>query len=194
MLKEFNLGHNEHVIKYIRQELSRGFTLARYLQVLPLESGHVMTYLPPDYTYEEAVDVERTIVVAPWPTFRIVVEELWQYIHESDTNCVVFEDSTRKPEYPFMQTQMQMWCQYENTVYHWFDSKHNDDFDMMYGAIRSIPGYPRIGVLTSLPNTDAAIKDRQTLTEEIIATLAQRTTAIVVAAYDDSANLVWHRQ
>ena len=179
-------------ISFLRSYLASGNTLARYLAGLPLETGRVMTYLPPTVVLEPGRRFDIGGVVSRAETEPQVVDLIGQYLRGPDqhTHYAVFEDAVTRPGDPVLQSSRTAFVTYGAEVYYILTPATGDPSRIIQ-AVRQATSYRFVGILAALPG-DTPL-DSGVVTTDVLMTLAQAAEVILIDAFDGEGYLIWLR-
>jgi hypothetical protein len=192
MLKEVELG--QEAIDYIKDSLSQGRTLSRYLCNLPLEQGVVTTWLPPASNSLFLTDFRMGGVITGEIRHEAdakLGEFVSKYLSRSSTRYAIFEHALARAGDPFLLSVATRFFVYGDEVYFFLTSEDSETINIM-DAVKNAKTYLLTGVLaevTTLPE----LRDHQQVTEEILRTIVDKTGYLIVGAYDEEGELIWKR-
>lgn len=208
--KKFYLGAAG--IKFVRQYLSNGLTLAQLLlERLPLDRGTVTTYLPEEVTKEEAEEFESGGKIKTDPSLRetrvsedgrkwiftpvqdnlaLIMPHLLAYMFENHDRICIFENASGGAEDPCIVKIHSNIYLYHNEVYH-FVNPANIDSSSIETAIRKARSYRLLGVGTSVNGEKYRDTQKRTVNIEELKMFAKNTEILVVRAYDGEGYLIW---
>lgn len=210
---KYTLG--PEAIKYIRNILSDGHSLAKYLlKSLDLDAGVVITFLPPGLSDEELADFEAGVMPIP-------PESEWRYFTYEDGSRVrvipvtVVDYDTILLIQNFLEEGTERLCIFENWLFHPTSSQvlrfksrllfyEDEVYHVLFGGYveegkiketikeaKSIPVF--IGALTSMPGMSKALFKEKVVSSKQLKVLAEKTEKIIVGAYDGEGYLIWNR-
>ena len=190
MLQQVDL--DSAAISFLRSYLASGYTLARYLAGLPLETGRVITYLPPMVVLEPGRRFDTGGVVSRAETEPQVVDLIGQYLRGPDqhTRYAVFEDAVTRPGDPVLQSSRTAFVTYGAEVYYILTPATGDP-SRISQAVRQATSYRFVGILATVPG-DTPL-DAGVVTTDVLMTLAQAAEVILIDAFDGEGYLIWLR-
>jgi hypothetical protein len=207
----------EEAINYIRQRLEMGKTFAQtILHTLPLNEGSVVTYLPPDVTdeaahkfkdggkfaadpstvrrYTDKHGVGVRIQRIPQDALPWVLSEVEDVLGESESRVCLVEDWTPRPSDPFWQKNPHKYVvpTFVGDEVYYVVFPH-DSRDFLHHGFRHAGGaWPGVlAALTTVAPNDPIPSDRAIHAHQWQG-LAERTTRLVVGAYDGEGYLIWN--
>jgi hypothetical protein len=211
---EISLG--PEAIGYIRECLSYGKTLARYLlEKLDLESGSVTTFLPPDvseeartqfkwggkfkrdpatFVYHTAPDGSRTRMEPVPNTNPWLVSIVEAFLRGAEGRVCIFEDALVRPSDPCFSSLKGRLLIFGDEVYYFLSSEDREGkriAETVREAANVWPGL--IGALTSVAGEAALSDEAREITAAQLRVLAESVEKIVVGAYDGESYLIWSR-
>lgn len=186
-------------LRYIREELELGRKLARTLAQVPLKTGRVVTYFPPDVP-EVAVhrfgrdgslsNISREACLAHAEFIRnFIFAFLSPEGHQ--VGLALFEHPYAKKMDPAIQRLKVPHCYLEEDVV--FFAASPTSLQEVGRLMRLSGGYPHIGALVRLLSDSDIPQDRAELSESTLRVYAQNCKHLVIGAYDDEGFLVWSR-
>ena len=190
MLQQVDL--DSAAISFLRSYLASGYTLARYLAGLPLETGRVITYLTPAVVLEPGRRFDTGGVVSRAETEPQVVDLIGQYLRGPDqhTHYAVFEDAVTRPGDPVLQSSRAAFVTYGSEVYYILTPATSDPSRIIQ-AVRQATSHRFVGILAALPG-DTPL-DSGVVTTDVLMTLAQAAEVILIDAFDGEGYLIWLR-
>ena len=190
MLQQVDL--DSAAIACLRSYLASANTLARYLAGLPLETGRVITYLPPAVVLEPGRRFDTGGVVSRAETEPQVVDLIAQYLRAPDqhTRYAVFEDAVTRLGDPVLQSSRTAFVTYGSEVYYILTPATSDPSRIIQ-AVRQATSHRFVGILAALPG-DTPL-DSEVVTTDVLMTLAQAAEVILIDAFDGEGYLIWLR-
>ena len=185
------VGLDSAAISFLRSYLASGNTLARYLAGLPLETGRVITYLPPMVVLEPGRRFDTGGVVSRAETEPQVVDLIAQYLRAPDqhTRYAVFEDAVTRPGDPVLQSSRAAFVTSGAEVYYSLTSATGDPSRIIQAVRQATSRF--VGILAALPG-DTPL-DSGVVTTDVLMTLAQAAEVILIDAFDGEGYLIWLR-
>jgi hypothetical protein len=181
---------DDRALSYARGELANGKTLAGLLMPM-LEQCEAWALLPPDWDAERPYDFGYGDVnsklgrdrLLPYATLRHHVEDL------DGRNVVIFEDAYAGPDDASIVTGNH----FTPVV------TMGDEVYQVIGAQEVSPmhlpvcEYPIIGIATSVSADAPPLEDRTEISPELLAALADKAVALIVAAWDAESYVIYDR-
>ncbi len=207
-------------IEYIKDRLADGKTLAKFLlEQRNLDSGEVITFLPPHANLERLKNFSGGVLPTPPPethhyyttpdgtksvmvpvpnTRPHLVTIIQEFLKQGDGHLCLFEHALASPADDFLSSPDEQDLRvrtFEDDVY--FLLIGNDlDREKIDKTIRYVTSYLIIGVLVCPLEEDNFLSLDQKIaygkiTHDELKLLAQRTEKIIVGAYDGESYLIW---
>lgn len=216
MIKEIEFG--DEAIGFIRARLAEGHTLSKYLLSLPLEDGRVAAYVPVTADdvrsarfgsgglVERDTSLETTFAGSDGRVFRIIpvtaqpqrletelelANFIMAYLQRPGSRHAVFEHALATPSDPWLRSSTLRYFSYGSEVYI-FLTEADADVATIIDAVRGSRTYLFTGILT-MATAMPELQSAETVTEDLLQTLALSSEYILVGAYDGEGELIWSR-
>ena len=206
-----NNGSNRiKALKYIKEFLSNGNSLAiLLLNVLNLESGRVITFLPEDIsgiTVEDFKSGGKLPIEAEgnkfeteggtsWtmqakPSLKLELIVAIQSFLQSTTNAIcILENSLAKASDSNI-SDMKNVITFRQEVYHYLLNRDISETEII-SIINEANSWSFIGVMTFLSEEQTDNSRPRSLDFESLELLAKKTVSIIVSAFDGESYLIW---
>jgi hypothetical protein len=184
-----DLANRREAVKYIRDCLKQGNTLAQRLLQLPLEEGNVVVPLPATVHEEAYAKFEVGGVTSRDKTEALLADFISAYLHGANGRYVIFEDELAQPGDAFLSSSKAQFVTFGPEVYY-FLSSQDSDANGIIATIQRATSYLFIGVLTSL-GTDTDLSSGQAMAADWLSTVVRHTEALLIGAYDGEGVLIW---
>lgn len=186
-----NMDNKLAAIAYIRACLEQGNTLAKHLLDLPLDQGQVIAPLP--NAVSETAYSQFTVggVTTRNVTEPVLANFIATYLQGMAGRYAVFEDALARPGDSILASSQAPFVTFDSEVYYLLSNQQIDP-NQIIATIRRATSHLFIGVLTSL-NAETELRPRQSITANLLATIAQHTEHILIGAYDSEGVLIWSR-
>ncbi len=201
-------------ISYIKDRLSNGQTLAKFLLAnSDLDSGKVVTFLPPSANHSRVRDFKRggllptrpesewihaigpigqQFVMKPVPKAdEGLVRVIQNFLKSSKAHLCIFENSLARPSDPYLKELLSSMLILGEEVYHLLKSEDADE-KTIRNTVSEARSYLEIGAMTSTTLPDQLFTKKE-ITANELKTLALNTQNIVVGAYDGEGYLIWSK-
>ncbi|HEX9930047.1 MAG TPA: hypothetical protein VGB02_16055 [Pyrinomonadaceae bacterium] len=212
MYKKIEFG--VEAVNYIRECLSNGGTLSKFLlQNQNLNYGSVATYLPSTISNEFAKDFEtggklppfmdspqfldasdKKLALVPKPNIdHLLVKEITDHLKERKENICLFEDAWANPKDHFLITSDVEFSTYNDEVFYILNGENVSSKEILK-TIRYARSWLFLGFLTSKSKTIVSDESIKFLTIDELELLAEKTTKVIVGAYDGEGFLIWNKK
>ncbi|MGI8588173.1 MAG: hypothetical protein ACR2M0_10875 [Chloroflexia bacterium] len=216
MIKEIEFG--DEAIVFIRSRLAEGHTLSKYLLSLSLDDGRVVAHVPVTADdvrsarfvsgglIERDTSLETTFAGSDGRVFRIVpvtaqpqrletelelANFIMAYLQRPGSRYAVFEHALAAPGDPWLRSSTLRYFSYRSELYI-FLTKADANVATIIDTIRRSSTYLFTGILTA-PTAMPELHSAETVTEDVLQTLALSSEHILVGAYDGEGELIWSR-
>ena len=191
MIKKVNLDNK--AIEYIRNELLSGNDLATFLLKLPLETGHVTTYLHDALNSEDIEGFNLSIfltknLVMMNDTHDQMIDFISTHLESSRDSYAIFETLGELGE-GWLKSITVPYFSYNSKIYICLACT-DTSAEMIKSAMGKARGYPFICALTYF---NLAITNGEVLSEDKLETLAKSVDHVVIGAYDEEGFLIWSK-
>lgn len=181
-------------LSYLREQLSSGNYYARSLLRLPFEEGMVLSNLPGILSPEEARDFNsslflRTNLSARKASQTWLVSLISTYLAGRDSSFAIFETLLEEGDKALISIQSHLFS-HEKQIYLYLSESSPE---IVLETLRHARGFPFVGGLITLPQSDSQFRPYEKVTYSIFDKLVERTDHILVGGYDDEGYLVWQR-
>ncbi len=196
--------------KYLRSQLNiGGKALSNYINMLPIESGKVFSFVPKGtsekslYEFEKGglyfFDKELLKQVPPLVPIQnearpLLISTVYNYLNSGMENCCIFEEPIALPSDPWVKNSMIKYVHINNEMFYFFDNK-NKDIKEIDRAFKASEAHYFLCALSSF-NTfehDKFISFKE-ITIELIKEVVDNLNSFFVRAYDGEGYLMWTKQ
>jgi hypothetical protein len=193
MLNEVELSGN--ALKYIKDELAQGDVIAHYLlQFIKFEQGVIRTFLPNDVIDAENLDFKSCVAedtqAMYGATHTKTADFITTYLSQHKNGIAVFE-TLASPDSPFLKKRNSQFFSHQQRVYLYLVNENANvkEADKIIAGAR---GYPCIGILSSLPDSET-IRNQQVVNGDFLTKLSVETECIIIGAFDEDGFLFWSK-
>jgi hypothetical protein len=178
----------QEAISYIRTQLASGRAFAHALLKLPLETGRVTAYLPPDISEEALYDFGSGGIACGQENLWLA-EFISKTLSVQPSGICVFEHpvaeqgDSRMPDSPFFAVGRDIFMV----------AQRDTPSDVVLRIVRDAHWYPAVGALATLPVDQAVPEDESTQSPDLVRQLAEAADHVMIGAYDGEAWLIWSR-
>ena len=205
-------------LPYIREALTDGRSLSQYLLQLPLDSGRVVTYLPPSTPPDAIGHFGRAGVLPSFPELEIryvdsngqgvrlvpvgtnpvrqeieaiVTGFIADYLQQPGRRYAVFENIVNSPTDEVLAKWNVKYFSYQEEVC-LFLTAENTDTVTINRTKRAAAWWLGTAILAAGDDLPDLISG-QVVAVEVLQLLAARTEHIILQAYDGDSDLLWSR-
>jgi hypothetical protein len=218
-MNEIEIPLGKEAIEWVRKTLTEGNTLSKYLlENINVDTGNVITFLPPEADIEKArTQFEWSVIpMSPrsewvWlkethngkhpvaiPVHRTVepqVEIISKFLEADSNRLCVFEDMMMSPKDPVFFKETNVVWLFNEEIYHIVFSSEKHTFEQIRSAIsHAASAWPHfVGTITAFPDLSQTRPFRKQLTNLELKTIAQNTQKLIIGAYDNDGYLIWSK-
>jgi hypothetical protein len=191
-------------IAYVRLTMSYGATLFRLALSRAIDEGTIVAYLPKDYPERARYNFEQGGVWECydgsdemegddyWNDSQMYVASLCaRFLSGHEDACVIFEDYIHDPDRdPPVGVR---YFKYKSETY--LILQHQDAGDLCHileVSFNKASQHHRRGLMTYCKALNPTVAD-QPVSLELLESMAELTSHIIVGAYDEEAELIWSR-
>lgn len=191
-LQEARLPDN--AIEYIRAELATGSTYARQLSQLPLDKGHVTTFLPPQLDPSALPDFSAgpsmIFGVSMEGNRTMVSQAIRDYLAEGAYRIAIVETAHRENDSSLASRPINFFTHGEE-VYFWI-AREGAHLPLIQRVMSRARDYPFVCGLSLWPAYELQELEPRKLEPNELSLLAKNTKHIVVGAFDMEGYVIWH--
>jgi hypothetical protein len=181
---------------YLRQQLAAGDDFANHLLDIPIEEGHITSYLPSDLSFTSMPDFKHSIFLTAGIKIRQdayakLQNQIAAHLRADERHCAIFETFGHRGD-PWLAAAGLSYFFHKSKAY-FFVTATDYDPQQIAKAIKSARNYPFVCSLTSLPYEGSDIQPSQEITELALRMLATKTDVMAVDAFDSETYLIWQR-
>jgi hypothetical protein len=193
-------------LKYIRDQLDIGGSLANYINTLPIEIGEVYSFVPKDttnenlynfssggiYPFDKRLLKSKNILPVRNNAKFSMVDEIQNYLKISDTNCCLFEDTVNIPSDSWIKASGIEYIYIKDKEMFYYFDKLNNSAEKINEALTKSENYSFTCGLSSLSKNDhKKFATFEEINMELIMLFVKSISLFFVRAYDGEGYLMW---
>lgn len=186
---------------YLKKELSKGHQYAkRVLNILPIDNGSVITYLPslliPEaYNFNDSIlgsiaEEENDGHGIMKESQRIMLDFMMEYL-QSCNGCAVFE-TIAYPTDPIIHKRNLSYFTFEKWVYLLLYRQILNK-DTLYDYWEEAHSYPKIVGLSGVSFDELLFENNRVVSNESMELMVNKTEYLLIGAYDGDGYLIWKK-
>jgi hypothetical protein len=205
MIVKQNITNPESFL-YLRDQLGLGKSLSNNLSMLPIEKGTVFAFVPAGiaeerllnfkiggiYPIDTALRNKERVTPIRNDSRPLIVKEILQHIHSSESNCCLFEDALTLPSDPWViNSNIEYLSLMGDELLYYFDNNSCSE-EKVINAFNVSESYTFLCALGSLGIEERrAIASHNNVSLELVRAFIENVSAFFVRAYDGEGYLMW---